>query len=219
MKIIKSFRKSISIRIDEKWVLIVKAPFFITNDTILKFVEKHKLWIEKNKIKIKEKNRVFDFWERFFYMGNEYVLLGDSSSEKIGFDWINFYLNEKYKNNIKEKLIEFYKLQAQVYIKNRAIELAILNNLEFSGIKITSAKTRWWSCTNKKNINFSFRLIMCPKEVIDYVITHELSHLLEMNHSQKFWKNLNVFFEKLGHWNYKNYQKWLKVNWNKFMYV
>lgn len=219
MKIVKSFRKSMSMSFDKDWVLIVKAPFFVTQKTILDFVEKNKSWIEKTKTKISLKNLSFDFWESYYLFWESYKLLSDSMSEKIIFDWTNFYLNIKYKNKIKEKLLEFYKLKAQDYIKNRARELSILNNLEFSQVKITSAKTRWGSCTSKKNINFSFRLIMSPKQTIDYVIIHELSHLLEMNHSPKFWKNVDIFFQKLWHWNYKTHQNWLKINWNKLMYV
>ncbi|NVP17527.1 M48 family metallopeptidase [Candidatus Gracilibacteria bacterium] len=219
MKIVKSFRKSMSMSFDKDGVLIVKAPFFVTQKTILDFVEKNKSWIEKTKTKISLKNLSFDFGESYYLFGESYKLLSDSMSEKIIFDGTNFYLNIKYKNKIKEKLLEFYKLKAQDYIKNRARELSILNNLEFSQVKITSAKTRWGSCTSKKNINFSFRLIMSPKQTIDYVIIHELSHLLEMNHSPKFWKNVDIFFQKLGHGNYKHHQNWLKINGNKLMYV
>lgn len=219
MKIIRSFRKSISMSFDKAWVLVIKAPFFVTQKTILDFVEKNSLWIEKTKISHSLKSVLFDFWESYYYFWEKYILLSDSMSENITFDWNNFYLDNKYKNKIKEKLLEFYKTQAQNYIKPRAKELSILNNLVFSQIKITSAKTRWWSCTSKKNINFSFRLIMSPKQTIDYVIIHELSHLLELNHSPKFWKNVEIFFEKLWYWNYKNHQNWLKINWNKLMYV
>jgi len=219
MKIIKSFRKSISISFDKTWVLVIKAPYFTSDKTIQNFIEKNKLWVEKTKIKVLEKNRIFDFWEKFFYLWNEYLLLSDNISEKIVFDWTNFYLNIKHKTKIKEKLTEFYKMESSFYIKTKVFEIASINNLKYNSIKITSAKTRWGSCTSKKNLNFSFRLIMAPKSSIDYVIVHELAHLLEMNHSPKFWNNVSIFFDKLNLWNYKNHQSWLKLNWSKLMYV
>jgi hypothetical protein len=67
--------------------------------------------------------------------------------------------------------------------------------LKFENLKINSATTRWGSCNSKKNINFSFRLILAPKTSIDYVIIHELAHLKELNHSEKFW-NLVDFYCK-----------------------
>lgn len=219
MQIIKSFRKTISMKFNNLWELVIKAPYFTSDKTINNFIEKNQSWIEKTKNNLLEKIKIFDFGEKFFYLWNEYVLLSDWVSEKIKFDWINFYLSEKHKNKIKEKLLEFYKMESSFYIKTKVIELASVNDLHYNTIKITSAKTRWGSCTSKKNLNFSFRLIMSPKSTIDYVIVHELAHLLEMNHSPKFWYNVGVFFEKLDVWNYKEHQKWLKINWNKLMYV
>lgn len=219
MQIIKSFRKTISMKFNNLWELVIKAPYFTSDKTINNFIEKNQSWIEKTKNNLLEKIKIFDFGEKFFYLWNEYVLLSDWVSEKIKFDWINFYLSEKHKNKIKEKLLEFYKMKSSFYIKTKVIELASVNDLHYNTIKITSAKTRWGSCTSKKNLNFSFRLIMSPKSTIDYVIVHELAHLLEMNHSPKFWYNVGVFFEKLDVWNYKEHQKWLKINWNKLMYV
>jgi predicted metal-dependent hydrolase len=55
-------------------------------------------------------------------------------------------------------------------------------------IKINSANTRWGSCSAKKSINYSWRLIMANDEVIDYVVVHELAHIIELNHSERFWK-------------------------------
>jgi len=56
-----------------------------------------------------------------------------------------------------------------------------------SSIKINGAKTRWRSCSSRKSLNFSWRLIMADSEVVDYVVVHELAHLSEMNHSKRFW--------------------------------
>lgn len=60
-------------------------------------------------------------------------------------------------------------------------------------IHITSAKTRWGSCTSNRTINFSYRLIFAPDELIDYVVIHELAHLYEMNHSREFWAVVGKF--------------------------
>ncbi len=69
-------------------------------------------------------------------------------------------------------------------------ELAEQYGFRYNSVKITSAKTRWGSCTSKQHLNFSYRLIMTPRDCIDYVIIHELCHLRQMNHSTKFWKEV-----------------------------
>ena len=72
-------------------------------------------------------------------------------------------------------------------------------------MKITSAKTRWGSCTSKRNLNFTYRLILAPQKVIDYVIVHELCHLRQMNHSKKFWDEVATIMP-----DYKVQEHWLK---------
>ncbi|MBU0686526.1 MAG: M48 family metallopeptidase [Candidatus Margulisbacteria bacterium] len=57
-------------------------------------------------------------------------------------------------------------------------------------VKVSSAKKRWGSCTSKGTINLSWRLVLTPPEVIDYVVVHELVHLVEPNHSKRFWQRV-----------------------------
>ena len=60
--------------------------------------------------------------------------------------------------------------------------------LEFEGVKIINSRAKWGSCDSKSNLSFNFKMLMLPPNLIDYIIIHELSHLLELNHSQKFWE-------------------------------
>ncbi len=163
IKVIKSFRKSLSLSV--RWEIVtIRAPYFTRNCKINEFISKHKERID-NRLEV-EKSRIIPI-------------------EKI---------NE-------------YKKKAKNYIPNRVIELADIFWFKFNIIKITSAKTRWGSCTSKKNLNFSYRLILCPKEVIDYVICHELSHLKHMNHSRNFWNEVSNMMP-----DYKEHDRWLKKN-------
>lgn len=128
--------------------------------------------------------------------------------------WIEKKL-EQFKNKPKSLIdkgkIWDYKKKAKEYIPSRVKQIALENNFNYNTIKITSAKTRWGSCTSKKNLNFSYRLILVPKKVIDYVIVHELCHLREMNHSKKFWDEVWKIMP-----DYKKYDRWLKYNSNIF---
>lgn len=92
------------------------------------------------------------------------------------------------------KGIERYlKSDAKRYLPGRLEALAREHALTFSEVKINSSKTRWGSCSGRKSINLSFYLMLLPAHLIDYVLLHELTHTLEMNHSPRFWAKLNQF--------------------------
>ena len=100
--------------------------------------------------------------------------------------------------DIKKELIKFYKKEAKKYISERILEICRKLKIDFNFLKITSARSRRGSCNSKKNISFSFRLILAPKNSIDYVIVHELAHLSEMNHSKAFWDLVQDYSDQIG---------------------
>lgn len=98
---------------------------------------------------------------------------------------------------------------------------AIVTSLEqehqfnFSAIKITNSKTKWGSCSSKSVLFFNWRLIMAPKRILKYVVIHELCHLIEMNHSKRFWQLVAAFCP-----DYSDSRLWLKENGYKlFQYL
>ncbi|MBI4687875.1 MAG: M48 family metallopeptidase [Nitrospirae bacterium] len=82
-----------------------------------------------------------------------------------------------------------------------------LSGLKYNRVKISDAQKRWGSCSAKGNLNFSWRLIMSPIRVIDYVVIHELAHLEERNHSKKCWNKVKIMLP-----DYEQYKEWLKEN-------
>ncbi len=120
--------------------------------------------------------------------------------------WINKRLeNQKDIKKLSDSEIVKLKKKAREYIPGRVAEIADRFWKKYNQIKITSAQTRWGSCTSQKNLNFSYRLMACPYHVIDYVIIHELAHLKEMNHSNKFWSHVAEMKP-----DYKQDELWLK---------
>lgn len=83
-----------------------------------------------------------------------------------------------------------YKIEAKEYLPKRTAELAKLHNLSYQSVGITSAKTRWGSCSGINKINYSFYLMTLPNHLIDYVILHELAHTVYRDHGVNFWKLL-----------------------------
>ena len=98
----------------------------------------------------------------------------------------------------------WYRQQAEILIKKRAAEVCPRLGVTYGRLTIRGAKTRWGSCSRKRNLNFNWKLMMAPEAVIDYVIIHELAHLKEMNHSKNFWK---LVAEHCPQW--RKHRQWL----------
>ena len=112
---------------------------------------------------------------------------------------------EKQKDISKQKMlwesdIEELRKNAKAYIPERVEYLAAKYGFEYEKIRITSACTRWGSCSSRKTLSFSCRLMQYRRECIDYVIIHELCHLREMNHSKRFWKDVEAIMPEYKKW-------------------
>ena len=104
-------------------------------------------------------------------------------------------------------LERIYRQRAKERLRGRAAYFAPIMGVSYGSLRLSSAKTRWGSCSGKGNLNFHWKLILMPPEVLDYVVVHELAHLKEMNHSPRFWA---VVEEVLP--DYKERRQWLKEN-------
>ncbi len=103
-------------------------------------------------------------------------------------------LNDEYvQDAIKESLIYALRYEASRVLPEKVRSFAKKLNLEVNKIKINKSKSRWGSCSDDNNINLSLFLMMLPERLIDYVILHELAHIIEMNHSPRFWEILDAF--------------------------
>ena len=97
-------------------------------------------------------------------------------------------------------------------IPPRAAHYAALMGVTYGRITIRNQKSRWGSCSAKGNLNFNCLLMLCPPEVIDSVVVHELAHRLEMNHSPRFYEQVRRVFPEYDRWN-----RWLKENGSAIM--
>lgn len=80
------------------------------------------------------------------------------------------------------------KKQAQVLVTKKVLEWNKVYNFEYKNISIKNQKTRWGSCSQNKNLNFNYKIVHLPTDLLDYLIVHELCHLKELNHSKNFWQ-------------------------------
>ena len=90
-------------------------------------------------------------------------------------------------DKIISKLKGWYKKKAKNVLEERLNYICSLIKLKPNAFRISDSKGRWGACNSKGNISFNFRVVMLEPSVIDYVIVHELCHLVEMNHSKRFW--------------------------------
>ena len=98
-----------------------------------------------------------------------------------------------------------YRKRARTQLEARAAYYAGLMGVTYNRIAIRAARTRWGSCSAQGNLNFHWKLILMPPEVLDYVVVHELAHRKEMNHSARFWAEVERILP-----DYKRRRKWLK---------
>ena len=103
------------------------------------------------------------------------------------------------------ELEKLYRRKAGKLLENRCAYFAERMGVDYSRIAVRAAKTRWGSCSAQGNLSFHWKLVLMPPEILDYVVVHELAHRKEMNHSQRFWAEVERILP-----DYKARRKWLK---------
>ena len=195
----------------------VKAPFNLKQNEIDAFILKKEKWI-KNKILFQKKikqlpKKKFINGEIFKFLGKDLILkinISDAKKIYIKNDYICLDLKNNTKNNrdkIKKELELFYRSFSEKILKEKTLIESKKMNLKVEKIKVRSYKNRWGSCSSNGDISYNWKLIMAPEKIINYVIIHELCHLIHFNHSRDYWKEVS---KKLP--NYRESKEWLKSN-------
>ncbi len=214
-KIIRSKRRTLSLEVTHDARLVVRAPETTSLDYIEKFVFKKQLWItDKQRLVAEKYNKVrpkeFVEGKEFLYLGNTYRLcIVDDCEPPLSFvlSDLEFHLSRAHLPQAKGLFIAWYKEQAYRKIKQRVDWYSEWFGLNYNKFGITHAQRRWGSCSANNNLHFSWRLILAPLDVIDYVVIHELSHIEEKNHSKRFWNKVKAMYP-----DFKKSLTWLKQN-------
>ena len=210
-RIIRSKRRSIAFIISHDATLVVRAPMRTPLPYIEKLVQSKADWIERKKHEAQKRpqavEKSFSDGEVFLYLGKKYQLTVTKDLKiSLGVEGQLFF-PKIFLWRAKARLLDWYHIQAKIEITKRTEEIAKRLNLKHQSIRITNAQGNWGSCGPKNSLNFNWRLIMAPEEVMEYVIVHELMHILEKNHSAKFWDKVQALIP-----DYKKKRKWLREN-------
>lgn len=199
----KKRKKTISLTIDSELGIRVSAPINVTREQIDAFVKIKKPWIDRKlekiqKLAVETRNKQYLDGEKYLYKGKSYILKVEKGLQE------NVVLTEKHIIIINPRLHNpfstktiislWYKRNAHQHIERRTIDLFNEFNvysLRTPRVGFKEMKHKWGECRSDGIINFNRTLIKMPLACIDYVIMHELCHLVEMNHSKRFYALLD----------------------------
>lgn len=205
-------RKTLGLVVERDKSVVVLAPTGTSRETLDAFVDKKKFWLFE-KINYSPKfgqpkpETPFISGKAIPYLGKNYKLdVVKNPMDGISFQG-KFLLSQQNLQDGKAILEQWYKQKAKEKITPLVERYAKQLGVEYNTILISDLKYRWGSCTLKGNLNFNWRLIKAPQFVINYVVIHELAHLLELNHSERFWNIVKVQMP-----NYLEAKEWLKGN-------
>jgi predicted metal-dependent hydrolase len=205
-------RKTLGLIVERDKSVVVLAPDGTSTETVEAFVERKKFWLFE-KIKYSPKfgepkpQTPFVSGKAIPYLGKNYKLdVVEESIDGIHFA-SKFQVSRDKLDRAPRLLFIWYKDRAKEKIIPKVERYARQLGVEYNDILISDLKYRWGSCTLKGNLNFNWRLIKAPHFVINYVVIHELAHLLELNHSDRFWNIVKVQMP-----NYLEAKEWLRVN-------
>lgn len=207
-----SNRKTINISVERDRSIIVRAPHYLTTDKIDKIVQSKRQWLKEKlnhtqKYPLVLESKEFVSGETLMYLGKNYQLLVvDEEIEGIEFDQ-RFKISKSNQPKANELFKKWYLSQALKKIEPLAIKYAKSLGVKYNQFKTSEMKYRWGSCTPANNIIFNWRIIKAPMYVLEYLVAHELVHLIENNHTPRFWNILSIQIP-----NYERAKNWLKKN-------
>ena len=209
-------KKSASIRLLGDLVK-VSVPMTLSDGRIRELVTKRTPWI---KSKLREQSnrpipapREYISGETVTYLGKNYrlkVLIGDQPSIKLRRGYVEATVSKvdtDPKNTIRSLLQNWYRSHAQKRLGEKTLRLAKVVGVNPSSVTVKNYKSRWGSCSLKGDISYNWRIILAPHSIVDYVVVHELCHMLEHNHSSKYWKHVESHVP-----NWRECKEWLKHN-------
>ena len=209
--IIRTRRRTLALMVSVEGAVVVRAPMRMAERAIHAFIAQHHAWIQKAQERMQHQHRhtpkkTYTEGERFLYLGQHYTLTAHHSPA-VTLHATALHIPHTSIPTAQKTLTAWYKKQAEDILDARVAHYARSMQLYPAGIRIGSARSRWGSCGIGNMLNFTWRLIMAPLPVIDYVVVHELAHIAHKNHGTKFWALVAAHIPDAH-----THQKWLRTH-------
>ena len=170
----------------------------------LEFAKSRENWIQ-SKLLNHVPEVILSYGSKILYQGQE-LIIQPSHNKNISISDKQIFISGP-ENLISGKIKGFLKTKARDYLDYSSRQYSEKLGKQFKKITLRDTKSRWGSCTSDGKLMFSWRLIMAPPEILDYVAAHEVAHLSHLNHSKEFWNTVAFLLPE-----FSNYQNWLKIN-------
>lgn len=225
INIIYSKRKTIGLEVKKDLTVNLRAPFYASEKDLKRFIDSKKDWLIEAYEKTlslnaqqpeKRPEEIYYDGALLPFRGNAAIKLniikaGESDKAEVSYNAkessISIITLSESSEFIRECVTGVYRKLARREIEIKAAYYAAKMGVTYNRIFIKEQKTVWGSCSGRKNLNFNWKLIMMPESILDYVVVHELSHLIEMNHSPSFWAQVEKVIP-----DYKERTEWLRGN-------
>lgn len=213
--------KSATITVEEGKVCVV-VPRQLENERITKLLKVKNCWIKEKIAQHREaqpkSTKQFVSGESFSYLGRNYRLKvhqGNYQPIKLinGRFAITLRAGADNPDLIQDSLFSWYKQHAELKFNEKAKRYIKMMGVKFNSVGLKDYKSRWGSCSVEGDITFNWKIIMAPNRIVDYVVVHELCHLVHHDHSPKFWREVERIMP-----NYAECKEWLKFNAEKLMF-
>jgi predicted metal-dependent hydrolase len=187
-------RRKLTITVERDRAVVIRAPETLSDDDVHGIVKAKRQWIlaklrspQKYQDRLHPPGKEVVSGESAPFLGRDYrIEITETDSGDVECDHL-FTIPPAHQAERREVLRDWYIAQAKEKILSRAEQHARELGVQFSRARIVDNRYRWGSCTVGDSVNFNWRLVKAPMFVIDYVIVHELAHLIEPNHIAEFW--------------------------------
>lgn len=209
-KLIRAKRRTLSLQILPDMTLVVKAPQYVSERDINKFLTDHEDWISKRLKRLQKappaKPKSYAHGEKFLYLGQPHTLTYADVTQIAAVAGI-LHIPHASKIRARKEITRWYMAQAKEIISGLVANHAMEMGTSYGMIRYSDTSSKWGSCAPDNDLQFNWRLIMAPMLIVRYVVIHELAHTIEKNHSRSFWKIVERHNPS-----YRQQRKWLKTH-------